>query len=263
MPTLNHRLQKYPHGVFASAFITLSLSYSLIHCLLYLDVIAGVPISLAEAIIWSLKKFGFWWLAYAALLPLMSRLWIQKSVLFTVATCGLLIAATIAALLLHYLHIGGNEALPASLLTLLPSQLVSAGGLLFGSILCSRSQQNPAEIIDSSLDSKLEPKKFSLTVYQGNNELELPVNQIESISAEGNYMEVFDGARAYLLRATMKTLEEQLQPYDFFRVHRSHLVNAAKVRFSRNKQEIVLSDERRLPIGQKFRRNINKIQGLN
>jgi DNA-binding LytR/AlgR family response regulator len=59
--------------------------------------------------------------------------------------------------------------------------------------------------------------------------LRIPVDIIEWIEAERDYMRLHCGARSHLLRATMAGLEGQLDPGDWVRIHRSVLVRRSRV----------------------------------
>src|SRR3546814_6869141 len=52
----------------------------------------------------------------------------------------------------------------------------------------------------------------------------IPVTQIDRIEAERDYMRLFVGARTYLLHQTISSLEQRLNPAQFVRLHRSHIV---------------------------------------
>jgi len=52
----------------------------------------------------------------------------------------------------------------------------------------------------------------------------IPVSQIDYISAAGPYAELHVGDRRYVIRETMQTLEDRLDPNRFMRVHRSVIV---------------------------------------
>lgn len=58
----------------------------------------------------------------------------------------------------------------------------------------------------------------------------LPVSEIRRLEARDDYVAVYDGHRAYLIRARLRELEARLDPEDFVRVHRSHIVNLEHVR---------------------------------
>jgi DNA-binding LytR/AlgR family response regulator len=59
--------------------------------------------------------------------------------------------------------------------------------------------------------------------------LRIPVDAIEWIEAERDYMRLHCGQRSHLLRATMAGLESQLDPADWVRIHRSVLVRRTRV----------------------------------
>src|SRR5438270_2170710 len=58
----------------------------------------------------------------------------------------------------------------------------------------------------------------------------LPVSDIRWISAEENYVRICTGAETHLLRETMTSLEQRLDPKLFLRVHRSAIVNLRYVK---------------------------------
>ena len=55
-------------------------------------------------------------------------------------------------------------------------------------------------------------------------------DEIDWIEAAGNYVKLHVGSDAHLFRETMNTLEAQLDPEVFFRIHRSHIVNIERVK---------------------------------
>jgi len=59
--------------------------------------------------------------------------------------------------------------------------------------------------------------------------LRVPVENIDWIEAERDYMRLHCGARSHLLRATMAGLESLLDPAEWSRIHRSVLVRRARV----------------------------------
>lgn len=56
------------------------------------------------------------------------------------------------------------------------------------------------------------------------------VDEIDWIEAEGNYVRLHMGPQSHLLRETMKGMERALDPSVFFRIHRSTIVNADRIR---------------------------------
>jgi two-component system, LytTR family, response regulator len=57
----------------------------------------------------------------------------------------------------------------------------------------------------------------------------VPVATIEYIAASGPYAEIHVGERTYIIRERMQTLEERLDPTDFFRIHRSVIVKLDQI----------------------------------
>ena len=58
----------------------------------------------------------------------------------------------------------------------------------------------------------------------------LPVSDIRWIAAEENYVRICTGAETHLLRETMTSMEQRLDPQFFLRVHRSAIVNLKYVK---------------------------------
>ena len=69
-----------------------------------------------------------------------------------------------------------------------------------------------------------------LPIRVGRETIRLDVATIDWIDAAGDYMCVHAASQTHVLRATMKELEDMLDPRVFQRVHRSTIVNLARVR---------------------------------
>jgi two-component system LytT family response regulator len=69
-----------------------------------------------------------------------------------------------------------------------------------------------------------------LPIRVGRETVRLDVGTIDWIDAAGDYMCLHAAGQTHVLRATMKELEEMLDPTVFQRVHRSTIVNLARVR---------------------------------
>ncbi|MEE4217417.1 MAG: response regulator [Xanthomonadales bacterium] len=86
------------------------------------------------------------------------------------------------------------------------------------------------EIREKGVDrlKKTEPPK--LAIRDGGNTTWIPQNEIDWIDAAGDYMCVHSKGETYILRMTMKKLEQELDPEILQRVHRSTIVNIKQVR---------------------------------
>ena len=68
-----------------------------------------------------------------------------------------------------------------------------------------------------------------LAIRDGGRTVRVDIASIRWIDAAGDYMCIHTDAETYVLRATMRELEAQLDPQRFPRVHRSTIVNAERV----------------------------------
>ena len=85
----------------------------------------------------------------------------------------------------------------------------------------------------------------------------IPVDEIDRIEARDNYAVVHAGSSAVTIRSTLTSLAEQLDPRQFARVHRSAIVNLARVReiqpWFRGEYVVILADGARVTIGAAYR----------
>lgn len=97
-----------------------------------------------------------------------------------------------------------------------------------------------------------------LKIRAGDRLLRLPVASIRFFEAASQYVQADFGGGAHLLSTeSLGSLEAKLPSNDFFRIHRSFLVNASFVQaVAGNAQDglsIILKDGRRLPISRRSR----------
>ncbi len=93
----------------------------------------------------------------------------------------------------------------------------------------------------------------------------VPVCDIDFIEASGPYAEVRAGGERYLVRHSLQSLEEQLDPADFLRIHRSVIVRLDRVqmllREGGGHYEVVLHDGTRLRVGRTRREELEQRLG--
>jgi two-component system, LytTR family, response regulator len=73
-------------------------------------------------------------------------------------------------------------------------------------------------------------KSGKLAIKDGQRIVRVDIEAIQWIDAAGDYMCIHAGADTHVLRATMHELEQRLDPRRFQRVHRSTIVNLARVK---------------------------------
>lgn len=72
------------------------------------------------------------------------------------------------------------------------------------------------------------PERF--VIKSGGRVFFVRTDEIDWIEAAGNYVKLHVGNEAHLLRETMNSLEAQLNPDVFYRIHRCHIVNIERVK---------------------------------
>jgi hypothetical protein len=93
----------------------------------------------------------------------------------------------------------------------------------------------------------------SLEVMTGTGRVAIATAEIEWLEADGNYLNVAHiSGRTYLWRSTMHAAEQRLGR-QFVRIHRSVIINRARIRERRRGGELVLQSGRVVRIGRAFR----------
>lgn len=96
-------------------------------------------------------------------------------------------------------------------------------------ILAERGQRDVNRRLLALLE-EVEQRRVSLdrfVVREGERILFLKSEEVEAIEATGNYMHLYRGRESHMIRETLATLEQRLDPRRFLRVHRSWIVNIA------------------------------------
>jgi two-component system LytT family response regulator len=92
------------------------------------------------------------------------------------------------------------------------------------------------------------------------------VDQIDYITASGPYAELHTGERTHLIRETMQTLEERLDPRQFIRIHRSAIVRLPLVdtlhKGAGGDYEVQLKGGLRLPVSRSRREELERRLGV-
>lgn len=89
------------------------------------------------------------------------------------------------------------------------------------------------------------------------------VGDIDWIGAAGSYVELHVGTRIHLLRDTLTNLEMKLDPKRFLRIHRSTIVNTARIKelkpHLRGEYFVILKDGTKLKLSRSNRPKLQKI----
>ncbi len=104
-----------------------------------------------------------------------------------------------------------------------------------------------------------------IPVKIGERVILLKVDEINWIEAADCYVNLHRGKDTFLLRETMSTLEERLDPARFIRIHRGSIVNIDFVKEIRTRTagdyRVILNDGTSLTLGRRRKRDIESMLG--
>jgi two-component system LytT family response regulator len=96
-----------------------------------------------------------------------------------------------------------------------------------------------------------------IVVHERGRSLIVPISDVQRLSAAGNYVELHTATRRHLVRATLSRLAQRLDPAEFLRVHRSHLVRADFIAsfepWAHGDLKLVLRDGAELMLSRRYR----------
>lgn len=96
------------------------------------------------------------------------------------------------------------------------------------SSLSARADYNPNPV---NRETKPAESKFERLVFKTRGRVVfVRLEDIQYVTAEGNYLRLHLEKESYLLRATMQSMENRVSPELFMRIHRSTMVNLRFVR---------------------------------
>jgi two-component system LytT family response regulator len=90
----------------------------------------------------------------------------------------------------------------------------------------STTKATMAERVLEMLDRTADKYASRFTVQTGSRIQIVNAEDVEWIGAAGDYVELHVGGRSFLLRETMASLEQRLDPARFLRIHRSRIVQS-------------------------------------
>ncbi|HEY5754923.1 MAG TPA: LytTR family DNA-binding domain-containing protein [Steroidobacter sp.] len=207
------------------------------YCVTYEVVIANKSANFGNTFSYVFKNWGVWLITtpiiFAALRKY-STTWHERAVEFValVAVVVFLSAAVPVAidLLTH-----ARDA-STSLMIFLPRYVAVVGIVyLVWHVFLRERRATPEETVDASPSAVIEQisaapeQPATLLVSKGADQCLIQIGRIECASAAGNYVEIVERGQRYLMRATLKQVEDLLPAADFIRIHRSHLVRRDEI----------------------------------
>lgn len=120
----------------------------------------------------------------------------------------------------------------------------------------SRLQEQIAELLrdDGPPSSTASPYAERLILKERGRIFAVQVPNLDWIEASGNYVSLHVGGKTHLLRETMRSMEQKLDPAKFIRIHRSAIVQISRIREVRTigggRYAVVLANGTQIPLGQ-------------
>ncbi len=91
-----------------------------------------------------------------------------------------------------------------------------------------------------------------IVVKDGSKVQIIPVDKLDYVKAEDDYVALCAGNRNYLKQQTISNIEKQLDPSRFARIHRSYIVNLERIAriepYSKDSRVAVLRDGTQIPV---------------
>jgi len=122
-----------------------------------------------------------------------------------------------------------------------------------------------AGLNDGAVDTQNDPWAREFWVPHKSELKRIETSQIDRIEAERDYMRLHVGQRSYLMHQTIKALEARLDPEEFIRLHRSHIVRIDRIAGLKHEGGGIwharLADDNEIRIGRTFLSRAKNIAG--
>jgi hypothetical protein len=100
-------------------------------------------------------------------------------------------------------------------------------------------------------------------VKQNGRILFINANDIDLITSEGNYVNLHTNGKSYLVRETMKAMEQKLDPSAFLRIRRSAIIRVERIKelhpLFNGEFEIVLKNGTKISSSRRYRKNLDPL----
>lgn len=158
-----------------------------------------------------------------------------------------------------------NFAVEAFDLDVIDYVLKPVSGERLGRAISRATSENETEQV---ANKQIEPKSGFASEFWVSHRAELiriAALDIERIEAERDYMRLYTAGRSYLLHQTISALEQRLDPDQFQRIHRSHIVRRDLITGLRHEGggvwHALLGEELSMRIGRKYLADVKRLAG--
>lgn len=216
------------------------------YCMVYQVIVDDVPADRASTISITevFKNWGVWLVTTPVIFATLrkySTKWHDRAVEFVALVAVVVFMSTAVPVAIDLLTDARDAA--TSLMIFLPRYVAVVGVvyLVWHVFLRERREQSegvdvapaPAHELEVARHpAEPEPPtagKDALLVSKGADQCLILISRIECVSAAGNYVEIVERGQRYLMRATLKQVEDLLPASEFIRIHRCHLVRRDEI----------------------------------
>lgn len=96
-----------------------------------------------------------------------------------------------------------------------------------------------------------------IMVKQGEYNINLPIDEINYIVSEGNYLLFYTDQQVYKSRSTIKQILEDISDSTFAQVHRAYVVNKSKI--EKYNQKCLVIKNTKIPISKSYMENAERL----
>jgi two-component system LytT family response regulator len=131
-------------------------------------------------------------------------------------------------------------------------------------------QPKPAEVTATELAAAARPPGQTIervVVRDGSKIHIIPIAKLDYIEAQDDYAALHSEKKSYLKQQTIASLETQLDPQRFVRIHRSYIVNLERIvriePYTRDSRVAILRDGAQLPVSRPGYARLKSLLGEN
>jgi len=128
-----------------------------------------------------------------------------------------------------------------------------------------KNKENSIKKLESLARTLNDRKEFldRIVVKQNQKITIIPVDEIKYIEAQDDYVMLYTGKGNFLKEKTMKFYEENLDPKNFIRIHRSYIVKISNIKqidlLEKDSYKIILTDGTHLPVSKSGYQKIKEL----
>ncbi len=105
-------------------------------------------------------------------------------------------------------------------------------------------------------------QRFSIKTHRSRRTL-VSMNDVQWLEADGNYVKIFTRVGMFIIRSTMKSVQQRMPSETFIRIHRSYLVNLnciqSLIPCSKNDSVVMLHGGKELPVGSSYKQRVKAL----